>query len=147
MQATQGAIIPLQRWCLSLNSSKCEASFLLMDPHQANLPSFNSHLRFNPTPTFVGVTFDRTLSFSKHVSSLKAKIFPRLKALHCISASSWGPFSHMLHPGDFLSSALPILPNWNAFTEQLVAPSPAASLPPLSHFSSLMLLYLLYVSP
>ena len=45
---------------------------------------------FNLTPTFLGVTFDRTLSFSKHVSSLKAKFFPRLQALRCISASSLG---------------------------------------------------------
>ena len=43
-----------------------------------------------PLPTFLGVTFNRTLFFSKHVSSLKAKFFPRLKALRCISASSWG---------------------------------------------------------
>ena len=65
------------------------------DPHQANLQPnlllLGSRLRFNPTPTFLGVTFDRTLLFSKHVSSLKAKFFPRLKALRCISASSWGP--------------------------------------------------------
>ena len=37
----------------------------------------------------------------------------------------------MLHPDDFLSSTLPILSNWNAFTERLVAPSPVASRPPL----------------
>ena len=65
------------------------------DPHQANLQPnlllLGSRLRFNPTPTFLGIIFDRTLSFSKHVSSLKAKFFPRLKALRCISASSWGP--------------------------------------------------------
>ena len=42
------------------------------------------------------VTFDRTLSFSKPVSSLMAKFFPRLKALGCISASSWGPFKESL---------------------------------------------------
>ena len=79
---------------------------------------FNSRLRFNPIPTFLGVTFDRALSFSKHVSLLKAKFFPRLKALRCISASSWGPlwspslfcvnlffgpFSLMPHPDGFLS--------------------------------------------
>ena len=62
-----------------------------VDPHQANLLSLGSRLHFNPTPTFLGVTFDSTLSFSKHVSSMKAKFFPRLKALRCISASSWGP--------------------------------------------------------
>ena len=46
--------------------------------------------------TFLGVTFDRTLSFSKYVSSLKAMFFPRLKALRCISASSWGPSKESL---------------------------------------------------
>ena len=85
---------------LSLNFSKCETSFFSVDPHQANLhPNlflFNSHLRFNPTPTFLRITLDRTLSFSKHVSSLKAKFFPRLKALRCMSASSWGSFKKSL---------------------------------------------------
>ena len=98
MEATQGALFRLERWfeywCLPLNPNKCEASFFSVDPHQANLqPNFlllGSRLRFNPTPTFLGVTFDRTLSFSKHVSSLKAKFFPHLKALRCMSASSWG---------------------------------------------------------
>ena len=100
VEATQGAMFRLERWseywCLPLNPSKCEASFFSVDPHQANIqPNFlllGSRLRFNPTPTFLGVTFDCTLSFIKHVSSLKAKLFPRLKALRCISASSWGPF-------------------------------------------------------
>ena len=95
VEATQGALFRLERWseywCLPLNPSKCEASFFLVDFHQVNLhPNLlllGSRLRFNPTPTFLGVTFDHTLSFSKHVSSLKAKFFPRLKALRCISAS------------------------------------------------------------
>ena len=86
-----------QYWCIPLNMSRCEASFFSMDPHQANLQPnlflFNSRHRFNSTPTFLGVIFDRTFSFSfsKHVSTLKAKFFPRLKALRCISASSWSP--------------------------------------------------------
>ena len=71
-----------------------------MDPHQANLQPnlllLGSRLHFHPTPTFLGVPFDRTLSFSKHVSSLKAKFFPCLKALRCISACSWGPSKESL---------------------------------------------------
>ena len=98
VKATQGALFRLERWfeycCLPFNPSKCEASFFSVDTNQAHLQSnlllLGSRLRFNPTPTFLGVSFDRTLSFSKHVSSLKAKFFPHLKALHCISASSWG---------------------------------------------------------
>ena len=104
VEATQGALFRLERWfeywCLPLNPKKCEASFFSVDPHQANLQPnlllLGSHLRFNPTTTFLGVTFDRILSFSKHVSSLKAKFFPRLKALLCISAPSWGPSQESL---------------------------------------------------
>ena len=104
VEATQGALFRLERWseywCLPLNPSKCEASFFSVDPYQTNLQPnlllLGSRLRFNPTPTFLGVTFDRTLSYSKHVSSLKAKFFPRLKALLCISASSWGPSKESL---------------------------------------------------
>ena len=97
------------------------AFFFSMDPHKANLqlrfPLFNSRLRFNSTLIFLMVTVDRTLSSSKHVSSMKAKFFSHLKALLCICAFSWGlskeslsllykaffgPFSLMLHPDSFL---------------------------------------------
>ena len=117
VEATQRALFRLARWseywCLPFNPSKCEAPFFSVDPHQVNLLLLGSRLRFNPTPTFLGVTFDRTHSFSKHVSSLKAKFVPCLNALRCISASSWGPsqfcINHFfgpssltLHPNDFL---------------------------------------------
>ena len=66
-----------------------------MDPHQANLQLhlilLNSSLRFNHTPTFFGITFDRILSFSKHLFSLKDKFFSRFRALRCISVSTCGP--------------------------------------------------------
>ena len=98
MEATQGALFRLERWSeywrLPLNLSKCEVSFSV-DPHQANfqpnLLLLGYRFRFNLTPTFLGIFFNRTLSFAKHVFSLKAKFFPRLKAVRCISASSWGP--------------------------------------------------------
>ena len=126
VEATQEALFRLERWseywCLPLNPSKCEASFFSVDPHQANLQPnlllLGSRLRFNPTPTFLGVTFDRTLSFSKHASSLKAKFFPRLKALRCISASSWGPSKESLSVlyKSFLRSLLTYAsPGWFPF--------------------------------
>ena len=126
VEATQGALFLLEcwseYWCLPLNPSKCEASFFSVDPHQAhlqpNLLLLGSRLRFNPIPIFLRVTFDRTLSFSKHVSSLKAKFFPRLKALRCISASSWGPSKESLSVlyKSFLHSLLTYAsPGWFSF--------------------------------
>ena len=99
VEASKGALFQLERcseyWRLPLNPSKFEASFFSVDPYQANLQPnlllLGFRLRFNPTPIFLGITFDRTFSFSKHISLLKAKFFPRLKALRCISASSWDP--------------------------------------------------------
>ena len=122
VEAIQRALFRLERWseywCLPLNPSKCEASFFSVDPHQANLLLLGSRLRFNLTPTFLGATFDRTLSFSKHVSSLKAKFFPRLKAIRCISASSWGPSKESLSVlyKSFLRSLLTYAsPGWFPF--------------------------------
>ena len=111
-----------EHWCLPLNPSKCEASFFSVDPHHANLQPnlllLGSRLRFNLIPTFVGVTFDGTFSFSKHVSSLKAKFFPRLRALRCISASSCGPSKESLSVlyKSFLRSLLTYTsPGWFPF--------------------------------
>ena len=49
-----------------------------------------------PLQLFLGSPSTALFPVSKHVSSLKARFFPRLKALHCISASSWGPSKESL---------------------------------------------------
>ena len=76
-------------WRLPLNPKKCESSFFSTDPHQATFePRLNLlgfPLLFNPTPKFLGVTFDQTLSFGTHVQSLCSKIYPRHKALRSIA--------------------------------------------------------------
>ena len=165
VEATQGALIQLERWyeywCLHLNPSKCEASSQWISSKLTSSPTsfFIFCLRFNPTPTFLGVTFDYTLSFSKHVSSLKAKFFPHLKALRCISASTWCSFKEslsVLYKGflqplhlcftrivSFVNVTNRLSPKWNAFTERLVAPSPAID---LLYPTSLRRLYLSYES-
>ena len=51
---------------------------------------------FNPTPKFLGVTFDRTLSFGDHVQSLCSKFYPRHKAHRSIATASWGPTKESL---------------------------------------------------
>ena len=87
-------------WRLPLNPKKCESSFFSTDPHQATFqPRLNVlgfPLLFNPTPKFLGVTFDRTLSFGAHVQSLSSKFYPRHKALCSIATVSWGPTKETL---------------------------------------------------
>ena len=86
-------------WRVPLNPKKCE-SFFSTDPHQTpfqpQLYLLGIPLSFNPTPKFLGVTFDRTLSFGAHVQSLCCKFYPRHKALHSIAIASWGPMKESL---------------------------------------------------
>ena len=76
------------------------SSFFCADPHQATfqpwLNLLGIPLLFNPTPKFLGVTFDRTLSFGAHVQSLCSKFYPRHKALRSIATASWGPTKESL---------------------------------------------------
>ena len=71
-----------------------------MDIHQANLQPnvllLGSHLRLIPLQLFLGLPLTALFPFSRHLSSLKAKFFSRLKALRCISASLWGPSKESL---------------------------------------------------
>ena len=64
VEATQEALFRLEcwsdYWCFPLNPRKCEPSFFSVDPTKL------ASSYFNPTPTFRGITFDRTLSFSEH---------------------------------------------------------------------------------
>ena len=87
-------------WRLSLNPKKCESSFFSTDSHQATfqprLYLLAIPLSFNPTPKFLGVAFNRTLSFGAHVQSLCSKFYPRDKTLHSIATASWGPTKESL---------------------------------------------------
>ena len=118
VDTTQEPLIPLECWCLSLNPSKCEASLFSVDSHQDNLQLyfflFNSRLCFNPS-----------WGPSKESLSLLYKAF------------LW---SHLTYASPRL---FPFL-SFTNFTKWQVEPSPAASRPSLSHFSSLRLFYLPY---
>ena len=88
------------KWRLPLNPLKCETSFFSLDPYQSRIQSslhiLNTPLKFNPHPTFLGVTFDRTLSFKYHVLSLRKKFHNRFRAFRSIASASWGPSKESL---------------------------------------------------
>ena len=88
------------KWRLPLNPLKCETSFFSLDPYQSRIqPSLyilNTPLKFNPHPTFLGVTLDRTLSFKHHVLSLRKKFHSRFRAFRSIASASWGPSKESL---------------------------------------------------
>ena len=88
------------KWRLPLNSLKCKTSFFSLDPYQSrtqpSLYILNTPLKFNPYPTFLVVTFDRTLSCKHQILSLQKKFHSRFRAFHSIASASWGPLKESL---------------------------------------------------
>ena len=111
------------KWQLHLNPAKCEVSFFSTSTREASfrpaLSLLGNPLSFNPCPVFLGVTLDRTLSFSSHSSALRASCYPRLKALRAVSSAFWGPSKESL-ASIYRTFLLPALtyasPGWFPYT-------------------------------
>ena len=94
----QEAVHRVSEWSylhkLKLNTSKCEVSFFTSDTHEAKwIPSItldNQPFIFKKTPKFLGVTFDRSLSFRPHVDSVKLRVMSRIRILSSLSSKEWG---------------------------------------------------------
>ena len=87
-------------WNLFLNVDKSNCSFFSTDPHQANLqPNLtltSRPLPFCRNPTFLGITYDRTLSFHQHTKNVTAKTMPKITALKSLASPHWGASSSCL---------------------------------------------------
>ena len=79
---------------LNLNLSKCEVSFFSNDSGEAGYqPEVRVEgvaLRVNPAPVFLGVMFDRTLSFAPQASRAAAKIRRGARVLGALGGTTWG---------------------------------------------------------
>ena len=85
---------------LMLNLDKCETSFFSTDPHEAKwqpqVMAEGKLLKFNPTPVFLGVMYDRTLSFGPQAERTAAALFKKNRLLVALAGSDWGCDGNLL---------------------------------------------------
>jgi len=71
-----------------INTDKTEVTYFSNDSKEAQYkPSLELHgveIGFNPTPKFLGVTFDRHLTFTSHIDQLKKKMKSQTKTLRAL---------------------------------------------------------------
>ena len=97
-ESMQKAINKLQtwaeRWKMTISKDKTEVTFFSTDPHEARYhPKIflgTDEVKFNPTPTLLGVVLDRLLTFRTHVNNIKGKLDKRLRILSALKGTSWG---------------------------------------------------------
>ena len=72
---------------------KFDSSFFSLDPYQSGVKPFlsilNTTFNFNSNLPFLGVPFDRTLSFKNHALSLRKKFHNRFCSFLSIVSASW----------------------------------------------------------
>ena len=81
-------------WKMTISTEKTVGTIFTLDPKEARLETRLSlgtiRLQHEATPTFLGVKYDRTLSFRQHIEDLKSKMARRTNAMRAISGKTWG---------------------------------------------------------
>ncbi len=94
-QAAVDIVVKWAKRCkLKLNASKSEVSFFSHYSGDSNMrPTIlidGKEIGFNPTPRLLGVTLDRSLTFTPHVDNICNEVANKLKMLSCVAHSKWG---------------------------------------------------------
>ena len=84
----------LQTWRLKLSHTKTVTTAFPLNNREAKreLKVYNSGrlLPFCPTPTYLGVKLDRSLTFRHHLVALRKKLSSRVTLLRRLVGSGWG---------------------------------------------------------
>ena len=94
----QSALDELEKWAetwkMTISTEKTVGTIFTLDPKEARRKSQlrlgTEQLQHETTPTFLGVKFDRMLSFRQHIDDLKTKMARRTNTMRALSGKSWG---------------------------------------------------------
>lgn len=79
---------------LTINASKCEVGFFSTSTgeaeYQPHVEVNGTMLRVNPTPTFLGVVYDRSLYFKPHVDAVVDRVKRKSRMLAACANKNWG---------------------------------------------------------
>ena len=92
----------LQTWRLKLSHTKTVTAAFHLNNREAKreLKVYNNSrlLPFCPTPTYLGVKLDRSLTFRHHLVALRKKLSSRVTLLRRLVGSGWGAGAKTLRP-------------------------------------------------
>ena len=92
----------LQTWRLKLNHTKTVTAAFHLNNREAKreLKVYNNGrlLPFCPTPTYLGIKLDRSLTFCHHLVALRKKLSSRITLLRRLVGSEWGAGAKTLPP-------------------------------------------------
>ena len=84
-----------RKWKVELSVNKCCYTVFTTDPAESNgkrkpnITLRGEALKYESTPTFLGITFDGQLTFRAHAEKIKAEMAKRRKVLQALSGKSY----------------------------------------------------------
>ena len=89
-----------RNWRLKPSPGKTEVSCFHLNSREANhelkIPFEGTILKQNPLPKYLGITLDRTLTFSKHITNTAQKVKTRNNIIQKLAGTSWGASASVL---------------------------------------------------
>ena len=83
-----------REWKMEISVQKSECSFFSTNTHEAKwrptLTVNGQALRYNCNPKFLGITYDRQLTFTPHAATVGRKLKRQAGALRCLATTEWG---------------------------------------------------------
>jgi ribonuclease HI len=83
-----------KRMKLPLNATKCEIGFFSSNTHEAKwkpkVSIGDQQLLINDNPTFLGIKYDRSLSFNAHTIEVCRRADSRARLLSLLTSTKWG---------------------------------------------------------
>ena len=79
-------------WCVSINREKTTATLFTLSPktQHVKLTMGNSPITMEDQQTYLGVTFDKRLTWKQHIMSAEAKARRKLNIMRKLAGTNWG---------------------------------------------------------
>ena len=90
----------LQKWRLKLSETKTVSSLFHLNNREAkrelSVKLNGKLLPFSNTPKYVGITLDRSLTYRRHLESLRKKLSTRVSLIRRLAGTTWGAGASVL---------------------------------------------------
>ena len=81
-----------REWCVTINREKTTGTLFTLSPKTQNitLSMDNTQIKMEEQQTYLGITFDKRMTWKQHIMSAEAKARRKLNIMRKLAGTSWG---------------------------------------------------------
>ena len=81
-----------EKWCVTINREKTTATLFTLSPklQPGRLTLGDTPLKYEDKQTYLGVTFDRRMTWKQHIQNAETKARRKLNIMRKLAGTHWG---------------------------------------------------------